>query len=448
MTRKNANAEDFDALGVETVLVNNLGSAGATEPRPIQAAAIPPALDGKDVIGIAQTGRGKTFAYLVPMIQRIVEEAQIPKGRLHGRKPKKPLAKGAARLRGLVLVPTRELAFQVAQEAELLTKRLRFTVAVAVGKSPIGPQTKAISDGAELLVATPGRVRELGEKGIFDWCNLSVAAIDEADRMMDMGFLPQIESLLSELPAGRQHLLFSATMPKQVERLSARFLTDPVRLEVDPEGSTAANLKHRPIAVPGLRKIPLLLEKILPSRRGVLVFCRTRRRVDFVAKALREAGIACDSIHGDRSQSARRQALSDFTEGHVEVLISTDVAARGLHIERVKTVVHYDIPLEPDGYVHRSGRAGHGGGRGTAVALVMPTERNLWRKLAKACDISEPLEAVEGYEPHAKKPSGTRPPKSRRVRHETVRRKGRSRASKPIAKGEKPGSGVKRRPSS
>ena len=238
---------------------------------------------------------------------------------------------------GLVLVPTRELAFQVAQEAELLTKRLRFTVAVAVGKSPIGPQTKAISDGAELLVATPGRVRELGEKGIFDWCNLSVAAIDEADRMMDMGFLPQIESLLSELPAGRQHLLFSATMPKQVERLSARFLTDPVRLEVDPEGSTAANLKHRPIAVPGLRKIPLLLEKILPSRRGVLVFCRTRRRVDFVAKALREAGIACDSIHGDRSQSARRQALSDFTEGHVEVLISTDVAARGLHIERVKT---------------------------------------------------------------------------------------------------------------
>ena len=265
---------------------------------------------------------------------------------------------------------------------------------------------------------------------------------------MDMGFLPQIESLLSELPAGRQHLLFSATMPKQVERLSARFLTDPVRLEVDPEGSTAANLKHRPIAVPGLRKIPLLLEKILPSRKGVLVFCRTRRRVDFVAKALREAGIACDSIHGDRSQSARRQALSDFTEGHVEVLISTDVAARGLHIERVKTVVHYDIPLEPDGYVHRSGRAGHGGGRGTAVALVMPTERNLWRKLAKACDISEPLEAVEGYEPHAKKPSGTRPPKSRRVRHETVRRKGRSRASKPIAKGEKPGSGVKRRPSS
>ena len=175
---------------------------------------------------------------------------------------------------------------------------------------------------------------------------------------------------------------------------------------------------------PRLTQDPLLLEKILPSRKGVLVFCRTRRRVDFVAKALREAGIACDSIHGDRSQSARRQALSDFTEGHVEVLISTDVAARGLHIERVKTVVHYDIPLEPDGYVHRSGRAGHGGGRGTAVALVMPTERNLWRKLAKACDISEPLEAVEGYEPHVKKPSGTRPPKSRRVRHETVRRKG------------------------
>ena len=203
-----------------------------------------------------------------------------------------------------MLVPTRELAFQVAQEAELLTKRLRFSVAVAVGKSPIGPQTKAISDGAELLVATPGRVRELGEKGIFDWCNLSVAAIDEADRMMDMGFLPQIESLLSELPEGRQHLLFSATMPKQVERLSARFLADPVRLEVDPEGSTAANLRHRPIAVPGLRKIPLLLEKILPRRKGVLVFCRTRRRVDFVAKALREAGIACDSIHGDRSQSA------------------------------------------------------------------------------------------------------------------------------------------------
>ena len=445
MTTKIANAEDFVALGVETALVNNLESAGATVPRPIQSAAIPPALDGKDVIGIAQTGRGKTFAYLVPMIQRIIEEAQIPKGRLHGRKPKTPLAKGAARLRGLVLVPTRELAFQVAQEAEVLTKRLRFSVAVAVGKSPVGPQRKAISDGAELLVATPGRVRDLGDRGVFDWCNLSVAAIDEADRMMDMGFMPQIESLLSELPAGRQHLLFSATMPKKVERLAEKFLAEPVRLEVDPEGSTAANLKHRPILVPGVRKIPLLLEKVLPQRRGVLVFCRTRRRVDFVAKALRDAGIACDSIHGDRSQSARRKALADFTDGEVEVLISTDVAARGLHVERVRTVVHYDIPLESDGYVHRSGRAGHGGGRGTVVALVMPSERNLWQKVAKACEVTAPLESVVGYEPHVKKPSGTKPQKDRRVHHETVRSKGRSRASRPIGKDEKPGSGVRRR---
>ena len=374
----------FGSLGIPAHLVASLARMGAERPTPIQREAVPAAMRGGDIAAVAATGTGKTLAYLLPVAARLLAE---PPPRAKGR-PVDP----RRRLRALVLCPTRELAQQVAREAALLFRGSVLRATAVYGKSPLSPQRDAVREGVDLLVGTPGRVRELCELDAASLAFVQQVVLDEADRMLDMGFLPQAKEILSRAPESRQLLFFTATMPRPVEAVVEEMLRDPVRIDLvgkergRVEGTPEArrDLGQHLFDVPDAAKTAVTVALVKDGkRRGVMVFCRTRRRAGWVAAALRKHEVRTVLIHGDRSQRQRQEALAAFAAGKADVVVATDVAARGLHVPAARTVVNYDVPLLPEEYVHRVGRAGHGGGTAESFTFRCPADADRWHQVER-----------------------------------------------------------------
>ena len=329
---------------------------GYREPTPIQSGTIPSAVEGRDLIGTAQTGTGKTAAFLLPILERLLDR---PRGRIYA----------------LVLTPTRELALQAEGFLSKLGRHTRLRGAAVYGGVGMLDQEKALRGGAEIIVATPGRLLDHMERGYVHFDSLSILVLDEADRMLDMGFLPDVRRILNRLPTRRQTMLFSATMPPEVVRLSHEFLHDPHIIRADAPTVAAVGVSHRAIAVEPDRKTSVLVEELRDSRMSsVLVFTRTKHRADRVAQQLARAGINVSVIHGNRSQSQRVRSLEGFRQGRFRVLVATDIAARGVDVEGVTDVVNYDVPHEPETYVHRVGRTARAQRRGDALTLYSREE--------------------------------------------------------------------------
>ena len=370
----------FAELGVPARVSDALTSRGITTPLPIQAAAIPDGIAGRDVCGKAKTGSGKTLAFGIPLVMRAAEG-----------KPRRPGA--------LILVPTRELASQVADELRPIGAALDRTVAVAYGGTSLEQQARAIEKGVDVLVATPGRLIDLIERKVADLSNVRVLTVDEADRMADMGFLPQVQWVLRHVPKGVQTFLFSATLDGAVGAL-ARDLTDPVRHEVaDGTGATVTTMAHRFLLVHQMDK-GRVAAAVAEGVDRMIVFCATKRGCDRVARDLRELGVGATAIHGDLRQNDREKALAAFAEGRRPVLVATDVAARGIHVDDVDCVLHWDPPATSKDYLHRSGRTARAGSVGLAVTLLLWNEELAARSLIRQLRLQDPIVEVMSNHPH------------------------------------------------
>ena len=351
----------FEELRIIPPILKALEAAGYEAPTPIQEAAIPPVLQGRDLLGCAQTGTGKTAAFAVPVLQRLAAE-DLP----HGRRP----------VRALVLTPTRELALQILESFEQYGSCLPLQYAVVFGGVGQAPQAAALQSGVDVLVATPGRLNDLIGQGLADLSRVEIFVLDEADRMLDMGFLHDVRRVIDRLPEKKQTLLFSATMPAEIQEIADRLLHDMAVVQVDPPASTVEAIRQYVCFVdqPDKRRLlAWLLQKW--DAPSVLVFTRTKHGADRVARDLNRGGFTAQAIHGNKSQSARQAALTAFKQGQCRVLVATDIAARGIDIEELALVVNYDIPNVPETYVHRIGRTGRAGLGGTAVAFCAAAER-------------------------------------------------------------------------
>jgi len=340
----------FADLGVADDIIEELASQGITAPFPIQELTLQAAMSGSDITGKAQTGSGKTLAFGIPMITKV--------GASDSKKP-----------HGLILVPTRELAGQVTKTLAPLLKVRKLTAVAVYGGAPMGPQIDALNDGASIAIATPGRLIDLLERKAIDPAEISIVTIDEADQMADMGFMPQVRRIMAQLPDERQTFLYSATLDHQVRELIDRYMKDPVQFEVESETETIDTMEHRFLKVHYLDKAKLVTELSRHNDR-ILAFTRTKAGADRLSRDLRDLGVAGAAIHGDLPQSKREQSLKRFSDGDIKVLVATNVAARGLHIDGVDVVVHYDPPDDPKTYLHRSGRTARAGEDGLVVTLV------------------------------------------------------------------------------
>ncbi len=340
-----------------------------TQPSPIQAQAIPYLLEGRDLMGCAQTGTGKTAAFALPILHRF---ATNPKARVPGRP------------RCLVLTPTRELAAQIADNFAFYGKHLNFRQTVIFGGVGQNPQVKALAGGVDVVVATPGRLLDLMSQGKVDLSQVEVFVLDEADRMLDMGFAPDVKRVMAKLPAKRQSLLFSATMPGPIMEIANKLLRDPVMVEVAPVSSTAERIEQQVCHVDKNNKSKLLVHTIGKNSKGlVLVFSRTKHGSNKLVKHLAVNGIRSEAIHGNKSQTARERALEQFRAGNIKVLVATDIAARGIDVKGISMVINYDLPNEPESYVHRIGRTARAGAEGRAIAFCEPEERPYLRDIEK-----------------------------------------------------------------
>jgi len=364
-------ATSFASLGIDSDLVEELESQGITSPFPIQEMTMADALVGEDITGKAETGSGKTLAFGLPMIMHVT------KGQ-----PKRP--------QGLVLVPTRELAVQVTKALTPLLA-LRGLKAVSIyGGAPMGPQTDALNAGASIAIATPGRLIDLLERGALDPRDIKIVAIDEADQMADMGFMPQVRAIMSQLPEQRQTFLFSATLDHQVKELIDRYMTDPVSHQVESLTETVDTMEHRFLKVHYMDKAKVVT-KISRHNDRVLAFTRTKAGADRLSRDLRELDVDAAPIHGDLPQRKREQSLDRFAKGDIKVLVATNVAARGLHIDGVDVVVHFDPPDDPKTYLHRSGRTARAGEDGLVVTLVEWDQVNEVLGIQRRADLNIPI---------------------------------------------------------
>lgn len=373
----------FDSLGLRAELNRSIKEQGYDQATEIQQQAIPAALDGRDLMASAQTGTGKTAAFTLPLLQKLSQ------GKAQGGRP-----------RALVLTPTRELAAQVEESVRLYGRHLPLRSAAIYGGAGIGPQIRQLKSGMDVLVATPGRLMDHMERGTVDLSAIEVLVLDEADRMLDMGFLPAIETIARTLPDARQTLLFSATFSAPIQKLAQKFMNEPELIQSGERNATADNVDQSAYMVDGGRKRELLTHLIgTENWRQVLVFTRTKRGADQLAKQLETDGIRSTAIHGDKSQGARNKALKAFKHENVRALIATDVAARGIDIDRLGYVVNFDLPDNPDDYVHRIGRTGRGGESGSAVSLVSNPEKGQLNSIRKVVSQDIPANVVAGFEP-------------------------------------------------
>ena len=352
----------FNELNLSAPVLRAVAQAGYESPSPIQAAAIPPVLAGRDLMGCAQTGTGKTAAFALPMLDRLTASA--------------PRKKGA--IRALILTPTRELALQIGESFEAYGKYLTLRSTVIFGGVGQAPQVAALKKGVDILIACPGRLNDLVGQGLLDLSNIEIFVLDEADRMLDMGFVHDVKKVIAKLPRQRQNLMFSATMPKEIEQLAAGILHDPAFVKVDPVSSTVDRIRQSLYFVEkGNKKflLPWLIKNLKPEVVNALVFSRTKHGADKIAKDLNKQGIPAAAIHGNKSQTARVTALEDFKAGKTRVLVATDIAARGIDISELSHVFNYDLPEVPETYVHRIGRTARAGADGTAVSFCAPEEK-------------------------------------------------------------------------
>ena len=360
---------DFASLGLSAPILKALVREGYTTPTPIQAKAIPSVMLGRDLLGIAQTGTGKTAAFALPILHRLALD-------------KKPAPRKGARC--VVLAPTRELASQIAESFRTYGSGLGMTVAVVFGGAKYGPQIKALAAGVDVLVATPGRlIDHMGER-TADLSSTEILVLDEADQMLDLGFLQPIRRIVSSMSKKRQNLFFSATMPTEIGKLAGELLVNPVKVEVAPSSTTVERVDQQLLFIEAPRKRALLVELFEdPKMSRALVFTRTKRGADRVAKYLEAAQISAAAIHGDKSQSQRERALASFKAGKVRALIATDIAARGIDVDAVSHVIQYELPQVPESYVHRIGRTARAGAGGVAISFCADDERGLLRDIQK-----------------------------------------------------------------
>ena len=376
----------FDHLGLDPLLLRAVKAVGYEVPTPIQRESIPAILKGRDVLGTAQTGSGKTAAFVLPILQRLMKQ---PPGHT----------------RALILSPTRELAAQTEAAFQQFGKGTRIRGQSVYGGVGMGPQEHALRSGVDVVIATPGRLLDhMGRRNV-DFRGLQVLVLDEADRMLDMGFLPDMRRIISALPKERQTLLFSATMPSEIESLSRSIMRDPVRISVSPPHRPPPKIRHEVYPVPQHLKTGLLVELLgREDMMSVLVFVRTKRRADRVARQLGNSGFDVARIHGDRSQSQRDSALAGFRSGRHQVLVATDVAARGLDVEGITHVVNYDVPQVPTDYIHRVGRTARAEAEGEAVTFVTPEEEGDLRGIEKALGRTIPRVTLPDFDYRAPPP--------------------------------------------
>ena len=415
---------NFSELSLTRPLLRAVEEQGYTQPSPIQAKAIPPVLEGRDLLGCAQTGTGKTAAFALPMLQLLA-----------ARRPAR------SQVRALVLTPTRELALQIGESFAQLGKYTSIRHTVVFGGVGQGPQAAALAKGVDVLIACPGRLNDLIGQGLADLSGVEIFVLDEADRMLDMGFVHDVKRVMAKLPAQRQNLMFSATMPKEIEQLADSFLHRPVTVKVDPPSSTVDRIEQTlyPVCKADKRRLLawLLTEGGVP---GALVFSRTKHGADRIAKDLTRAGVSAAAIHGNKSQSARVAALEGFKNGSTRVLVATDIAARGIDINELSHVINFDLPEVPETYVHRIGRTARAGKSGTAISFCCPEEQEYLagiekltrKKLTRVTDHPFIAAASEPAPPPA-----PRPPRGARLRPQAPAAKT-QRNEEPIVEEKKP----------
>ncbi|MBX9408105.1 DEAD/DEAH box helicase [Pseudomonas baetica] len=364
----------FASLGLSEALVRAINDAGYTEPTPVQQRAIPAVLQGRDLMVAAQTGTGKTGGFALPILERLFPNGHPDKSQRHG--PRQP--------RVLVLTPTRELAAQVHESFKIYARDLKFVSACIFGGVGMNPQVQAMSRGVDVLVACPGRLLDLAGQGSVDLSHVEILVLDEADRMLDMGFVHDVKKVLARLPAKRQNLLFSATFSKDITDLAGKLLHNPERIEVTPPNTTVERIEQRVFRLPASHKRALLAHLITAGAwEQVLVFTRTKHGANRLAEYLDKHGLPAVAIHGNKSQNARTKALADFKAGEVRILVATDIAARGLDIDQLPHVVNFELPNVDEDYVHRIGRTGRAGRSGEAISLVAPDEEKLLKSIER-----------------------------------------------------------------
>ena len=398
----------FAELGLSPKLLEAIDAAGYTEPTPIQAGAIPPALAGRDVLGIAQTGTGKTASFTLPLIER------LSRGRARARMP-----------RSLIIAPTRELAAQVADNFQTYAKGQRLSMALLIGGVAFGPQEEILNKGADVLIATPGRLLDHFERGKLLMTGVQFLVVDEADRMLDMGFIPDLERIFNMVPPRRQVLFFSATMPKEIKRLVDSFLNDPVRIEVARPATTGANIKQYLVKLgSSAAKDKRAALRAAMNRDGVrngIIFSNRKRDVDVVARSLQRHGFSAAPIHGDLDQSSRTATLAGFKSGELRFLVASDVAARGLDIPDVSHVFNYDVPHHADDYVHRIGRTGRAGKTGESVTIATPGDQKSLDAVLKLIQEDIPELVLDGLAATAAEADESRPSRSRKPGRSSAR---------------------------
>jgi ATP-dependent RNA helicase RhlE len=369
----------FSDLGLSAPLLKTIAAEGYETPTPIQARAIPELLAGRDLLGIAQTGTGKTAAFALPMLDLLSRE---------GRRPQRGTC------RALILTPTRELASQISESFKTYGRHLKLTRAVVFGGTSIGKQISILQGGVDILVATPGRLVDLMDRRVISLDKIEIFVLDEVDQMLDLGFIHDIRKITGRLPAVRQNLFFSATMPKEIAGLAEALLKAPARVQIAPVATTAERVNQSVVHVDPANKLRLLTELLKDNNMTrTLVFTRTKHGADKVMKGLSKAGFTAAAIHGNRSQNNRERALAGFKSGKILVLVATDIAARGLDIDNVSHVINYDLPHVPESYVHRIGRTARAGAEGSAIAFCTPEERPLLRDIEKTIRMAVPVTA-------------------------------------------------------
>ncbi len=362
---------DLDLVGP---LLRALDKQGYETPTPIQASAIPHLLEGRDLMGIAQTGGGKTAAFVLPLLQRLSHDRKRPK-------PNKPTA--------VILAPTRELADQIGKSIRDFTRGIKLFHTVVYGGAPYGPQLQQLGRGVDILVATPGRLMDHMKRGTVQLDHVKTFILDEADRMLDMGFIDDVRDIASKLPEEHQTVLFSATMSREIKKLSGDLLVSPEYVEAPRETVVANTIDHSVLMVPYQHKKDLLMHVLAQEGKDrVIVFVRTKATTETLAAAIEEEveGVKASAIHGDRPQKARERTLRSFKNGRFSILVATDVAARGIDVSGITHVINYDLPIEPENYVHRVGRTGRAGASGIAISLCEPREKNLLRNVEKTIE--------------------------------------------------------------
>ncbi|WP_444994020.1 DEAD/DEAH box helicase [Aliikangiella sp. IMCC44359] len=375
----------FKTLGLSAPILEAITDQGYSTPSPIQSKAIPPILKAKDVMAAAQTGTGKTAGFTLPILERLSQSGQV--------KPN--------HIRALILTPTRELAAQVATSVETYSKNLKLSSTVVFGGVKINPQMMKLRRGIDILVATPGRLIDLFNQNAIKFNQVEILVLDEADRMLDMGFIHDIRRIINKLPKQRQSLMFSATFSDEIRSLAKSFLNQPLEISVNPPNTTAKSVKQWICPVDKKRKANLLIELIVDNQWAqVLVFTRTKHGANRLSRELNDAGIKSAPIHGNKSQGARTKALADFKNGKISILVATDIAARGLDIEQLPQVVNFDLPNVAEDYVHRIGRTGRAGSSGQAVSLVSADEFKQLSDIESLIKQKLTRKLIDGFEPN------------------------------------------------